>query len=63
MDKTINCGLDYVLDCIARSRTNFHWAYVTEEVKIELLKRGFQVIQPDPRRLAKIRWARLEKIG
>ena len=62
MDKLTSCGLDYVLDCIGRSRRNSHWAYLTEEIKLDLLARGFRIDQPDPRRLAKISWPSLAKV-
>ena len=62
MDKTISCGLDYVLDCIGRSRRNSHWAYLTAEIKAELLARGFKIDQPDPSRMARISWPSLAKV-
>lgn len=52
-------GLDYILECIKKSPTNSHHAYLTDETYDELVKLGFVVKRGD-KVLSKITWPELK---
>jgi len=53
-------GLDYILECIKKSPTNYHHAYLTDEIHEQLLGMGFMVKRGD-KVLSKISWPQLKK--
>jgi hypothetical protein len=51
-----DCGIKYIMECIKTSKNNEHWAYLTEDTKFELERRGFTVKQKDKHTMSRISW-------
>lgn len=50
------CGIDYILECINRSKSNHHYAYLTDDIIYKLKSMGFTIISTDKNRMSKISW-------
>ncbi len=57
--KKTTCGIDYIKECIRVSTTNYHYAYLTLENKIELERQGYRITQKDYHTMSKIEWPKI----